>query len=130
MSICFYDPDCSRHSLPTWPWGFAPTHLATRSQLANRGLRPGGQEPAGQVRWHSRRTRDRSGVRTALLYDTGHARPKRLPSLAVLASLERAMAARRTCLTCKTTFDWCIPTSLGQCPDCHNRCVAADEWEE
>ncbi|RNL83576.1 RRQRL motif-containing zinc-binding protein [Halostreptopolyspora alba] len=121
MSLArFYDPDGDRHGLPTWPWGYAPDHLATRGQLATRGLRPGGQNPAGQVMWRSRRALGRGGVRTALLYDTRHAREKRPPSLAVLAALERAMAARRTCPTCQQVFEFCIPTSLGQCPDCHH----------
>ncbi|MDA2804464.1 RRQRL motif-containing zinc-binding protein [Nocardiopsis suaedae] len=122
----FYDPDGARFGLPSWPWGWAPPYLATRGQLAARGLRPGGQEPVGQITWRSRRApTGRGGIRYALLYDTRTAKPKRAPTPAVLASLERAMAARRTCPTCRHTFDFCLPTSLGQCPDCHYGTAAA-----
>ncbi|WP_017559083.1 RRQRL motif-containing zinc-binding protein [Nocardiopsis baichengensis] len=121
----FYDPEGTRYGLPSWPWGWAPAHLATRAQLAARGLRPGGREPVGQVTWRSRRApKGGGGIRFALLYDTRLALPKRTPSAAVLASLERAMAARRTCPTCRTIFEFCIPTSLGECPDCHTAAVA------
>ncbi|PSK80460.1 hypothetical protein CLV63_1558 [Murinocardiopsis flavida] len=115
----FYDPDATRHGLATWPWGHAPAHLATKKQLAARGLRPGGQEPAGQIRWRSRRAPPGArGVREALLYRIEDAVPKRVPTPAVLASLARAMRARRTCPTCRLTFVYCLPTSLGECAAC------------
>lgn len=115
----FYDPEAQRHGLPTWPWGHAPAHLATRKQLAERGLRPGIQDPVGQIRWRSRRAPPgTNGVREALLYRVADAQPKRVPTPAVLASLARAMRARRTCKTCLLTFTFCLPTSLGECPAC------------
>lgn len=118
----FYDPDGERYDLPTWPWGHAPAHLVTRTQLAAYGLRPGGHEPVGQLMWHSRRARATGGVRAALLYDTALALPKRVCTPAMAAGLARAMQARRTCPACTTVFDFCIPTSLGCCPDCHRNC--------
>ena len=76
----FYDPDGSRYGLPTYPYHWAPRHLATIRQLRARGLRPGGQQPAAQILW-------RKGRRVAYLYHidagaaqtAGHPRPARRP---------------------------------------------------
>ncbi|ARZ68738.1 hypothetical protein SMD11_3094 [Streptomyces albireticuli] len=51
MAVRFYDPTGARHGIPTYPWSLAPDGLATRRQLRDQGLRPGGQEIAAQVMW-------------------------------------------------------------------------------
>lgn len=50
----FYDPDGARYGLPTYPYKWAPKIYATRRQLSDRGLRPGGQEPCAQIIWRYR----------------------------------------------------------------------------
>ncbi|MFI6522612.1 RRQRL motif-containing zinc-binding protein [Spirillospora sp. NPDC050679] len=115
-SARFWDPAGERHGIPTYPWGLAPEHLVTRRQLAEAGLRPGGQDPVAQVRWHSGHRTRRAGV--AYLYDARRALPKRPMTPGRQAALERAMAARRTCPVCCTVADYCIPTSVGACNDC------------
>ena len=47
----FYDPDGSTYGMPTYPYRWAPTGLATRRQLRARGLRPGGQPITAQIIW-------------------------------------------------------------------------------
>ncbi len=44
-----YCPSGGKFGIPTYPWRYAPTGLATRRQLRALGLRPGGQEVAAQV---------------------------------------------------------------------------------
>lgn len=117
--MAFHDPAGTRHGgLPTWPWGAAPAHLQTRGQLRARGLRPGGQDPAGQVRWRSRKAAHDGWVREALLYDVRLALPRRVPSPAQLQALARALAARRHCPRCRTDTGYVLPTRLGVCLDC------------
>ncbi len=126
----YLDPYGQRYGLPTYPWGLAwilDEDLATRKQLAAMGLRPAGQEPAAQLMWRSRRTKG-GHPRTALLYRISLARPKREPSPAVLASLHRALRARRTCPTCHLVFVYCMPTSLGECPNCVDG-TTPETWE-
>lgn len=113
----FLDPTGARYGLPTFPLRMAPAGLATRRQLTARGLRPGGQQPVAQLMYRRYR---RTCV--AALYDIAHAVPKRAPSPRLLASLDRAMAARRTCPTCHQLRGYCIPLSLGECLDC------AESW--
>lgn len=117
--VAFYDPAGARHGgLPTWPWGAAPAHLLTRGQLRAQGLRPGGQPPAGQIRWRSRKAAHAGWVREALLYDERLALPRRTPSAAQLQALARALAARRWCPRCGTHAGYVLPTRLGVCLDC------------
>ncbi|MEV2278522.1 RRQRL motif-containing zinc-binding protein [Nocardiopsis sp. NPDC049922] len=116
----FLDPDGSRYGLPTYPWGMAwvaDDGLATRKQLSAMGLRPGTSEPVAQLMWFSRRAR--GGVRTAALYRIDQALPKEEFTEARARGLAAAMRARRTCPTCRLVFVYVIPTSLGQCPACH-----------
>ena len=61
------------------------TGFATRRQLRAMNLRPGGQEPAAQIVW-------RSGKRMAWLYLIEVAKPKRVPTLAQEAALDKAIA--------------------------------------
>ncbi|WP_019632672.1 RRQRL motif-containing zinc-binding protein [Actinomadura atramentaria] len=114
----FWDPAGRRFGIPTWPWRMAPGHLATRRQLAAAGLRPGGQPVAGQVLRHRPR-----GLLVAYLYDVAFAKPKRVPTTAQLAALDRALAARRTCPRCRTDVGYVLPRRVGACLDC------AEPWE-
>ncbi|WP_019901596.1 RRQRL motif-containing zinc-binding protein [Salinispora arenicola] len=110
IRAAFYDPEGNRYGIPTYWWRGAPAGYATRRQLRERGLCPGGQPIAAQILWR--------GVRAAYLYQLDLARPKRTASPAVLAALAKAMRARRTCPTCRTVRPYCIPLSLGECVDC------------
>src|SRR5262249_29417668 len=89
-----YDPTGQHHGgMPTYPYKSAPTGLPTRRQLRRLDLRPGSQPIAAQILW-------RKDKRVAYLYRIDLARPKRTPTLAQLAALDKAMLARRTCVTC------------------------------
>ncbi|QHZ00348.1 hypothetical protein SSPS47_35185 (plasmid) [Streptomyces sp. S4.7] len=92
--------------------------LMTRRQLRTAGLRPGGQEPVGEIRW-------RRGTRVAYLYDRATALPVRPMTPAKARALEAAMRARRTCPNCSQDRGYCIPTSLGICPPCAGIGLAA-----
>lgn len=78
-------------SLPVFPRKQAGReNLATRRQLREMGLRPGGQEPAARIEC-------RSGKRFAWLFRIDLAKPKFQMTLAKEAALDKAMAARQTC---------------------------------
>jgi hypothetical protein len=109
----FYDPDGVRHGLPTYPYRWAPTHLATRRQLRAAQLRPGGQPIAAQILWlHKGR------IRVAYLYDIAATKPKRVATPAQLVAIRKALRARCTCTTCGAIKPYFIPRSLGECLDC------------
>ncbi|MFE4207366.1 RRQRL motif-containing zinc-binding protein [Streptomyces goshikiensis] len=110
---CF-DPVGRVHGLPTFPWRLAPEGLATRRQLRALGLRPGGQDIAGQVL----RPRRRRGPLTAFLYRIDRAKPVRPMTEARAAALAKANAARRTCPVCRRDAGYVIPASLGACAPC------------
>ena len=109
--IQFYDPEGTRHGMPTYPYRWAPQGLLTTRQLRARGLRPGGQDIAAQILW-------RRGKRVAYLYREDLAKPKRQATPAQLAAISRALRARRTCQTCGTEKLYYIPRSTGECNDC------------
>jgi rubredoxin len=111
--VTFYDPDGQRYGLPTYPYHWAPDGLLTMRQLRAKGLRPGGQSIAAQILWRHRRQR-----RVAYLYREDQSKPKRQATPAQLASIARALRARRTCPTCGVEKDYCIPLSTGECNDC------------
>ncbi|GGN73971.1 hypothetical protein GCM10010112_43660 [Actinoplanes lobatus] len=113
IRAAFHDPDGDRYGIPTYWWRGAPAGYATRRQLRERGLCPGGQPVAAQIMW-----RGVGGVRAAYLYRLDLARPKRTATPAVRAALAKAMRARRTCSTCSTVRPYCIPRSLGCCIEC------------
>ncbi len=111
-SYRFYDPSGRHHAgTPTYPYKLAPDGLATRRQLRRLGLRPAGQPIAAQILW-------RKGKRVAYLYRIDLAAPKRIPTPAQLAALNRALLARRTCATCHRVKDYYIPRRYGECLDC------------
>ncbi|SDK79563.1 RRQRL motif-containing zinc-binding protein [Streptomyces indicus] len=113
---CF-DPTGARHGIPTFPWKYAPDGYATRRQLREKGLRPGGQPVAAQL---MRRTRRRkSGCAIAYLYRLDKALPVRPMTSRKWGALALAMLARRTCGVCRITYSYCLPTSLGMCLHCH-----------
>jgi hypothetical protein len=101
--------------LPTCWWNRAPVGLATRRQLRELGLAPGGHPPVAALR------RRPGGYLRAWLYRLDRAVLKRVASPAVLAALAAAMTTRRTCPTCRRDTGCCIPRSLGQCWQCHLR---------
>ncbi|WP_078965382.1 RRQRL motif-containing zinc-binding protein [Streptomyces sp. IGB124] len=117
MSLRFadcFDPDGRVHGLPTFPWRLAPDGLATRRQLRALGLRPGGQDIAGQIL----RPRFRRDPLTAFLYRVDRALPVRPMTPAKAAALAKANAARRTCPECRRDAGYVIPASLGMCVPC------------
>jgi hypothetical protein len=109
-----YDPEGERHSMATFPFHYAAKGLLTRRQLRAQDLAPGGQEPCAQILW-----KHNGKQRVAYLYDEAKAVPKRVPTPAQLEAIAKALAARKTCQSCGETKDYCIPTSLGECSDCH-----------
>ena len=113
IRAAFHDPDGTRYGIPTYWWRGAPPGYATRRQLRERGLCPGGRPVAAQVLWTGV-----GGTRAAYLYRLDLARPKRTATPAVHAALAKAMRARRTCRTCRTVRPYCIPRSLGECLEC------------
>ncbi|MFD3532306.1 RRQRL motif-containing zinc-binding protein [Streptomyces sp. NPDC058664] len=60
----------------------------------------------------------RHGWRYAYLYDTQRALPIRPMTPGRWRSHEAMMRARHTCPACRLDRGYCIPTSLGTCPDC------------
>ncbi len=88
-----------------------PGHLRTRRQLAAEGLRPGGQEIAGQVLWNSRRYNAPGGVRAAYLYDVRFALPKRVPSERQRIALGKALAPAYTAPSAGATPDTSCPAT-------------------
>lgn len=122
----FYDPEGTKHGVPSWPWRMAPADLFTRRQLAGLGLRPNGQPVAGLLLWSSRRysRRRQPAVRFAVLYRADLAAPRREPTQAQLIALAKADHARRTCRTCGEVRPYVIPRSLGECTDCADAAAA------
>lgn len=110
----FHDPDAEEHPIPTYWWKGAPDDTyATRRQLRAKGLAPGGQDPAAQVLWCGA-----GGVRVAYLYRLDRAVPKRHATPAQLAAVGKALAARRTCPTCRVERPYYISRKFGECLDC------------
>jgi hypothetical protein len=109
----FYDPEGARYGLPTYPFHWAPKGYLTRRQLRDKGLSPGGQDVQAQILW-----RHKSQRRVAFLYEEELAKPKRVPTPAQLAAVEKALTARKTCPSCRTVKPYCLPKSLGECLEC------------
>ncbi|WP_199043197.1 RRQRL motif-containing zinc-binding protein [Glycomyces salinus] len=111
----FDDPTGARFGLPTFNFRSAPAGLATRRQLAAKGLTPGRQDIAAQILW-----RRRGKVRCAYLYREDLAVPKREATPAQLAALLKAWAANATCPSCGQGREYYIPRRWGECLDCHD----------
>lgn len=109
--------------VPTWAWRCAPAGLVTRRQMRAQGLSPGKAEVIAQVVC-------RRGRKVAYLYDPAECRPKRVATPAQLAAATKATKARRWCPTGRHYADYCIPTSLGECIECHYRPAAAEPTEQ
>ena len=120
MRAADFDPTGEHHGgLPTYGWRQAPPGLATRRQLTDMGLRPGGQDIAAQMIFHR-------GERVAYLYRVDLALPKRVPTLRQEEALDRAMAARQTCPLCGIRWPICLPLkTLGSCLGCYEQQAAA-----
>ncbi|MCH7230197.1 hypothetical protein L0U85_04875 [Glycomyces sp. L485] len=108
----FDDPAAEWFGLPTFNYRHAPRGLATRRQLAAKGLTPGRQGIAAQILW-------RRGRRRAYLYREDQAVPKREATPAQLRALMKAWVTLSTCPTCEREFDHYIPRRFGECLDCH-----------
>ncbi|MFG3384385.1 RRQRL motif-containing zinc-binding protein [Streptomyces sp. NPDC047999] len=108
-----YDQD--NGAIPVFRWRQAGPAYATRRQLRVMGLRPGGQEPVARIEC-------RRGARFAWLYRVDLALPKRTPTLAQEAALDRAMAARQQCPgPCRRRYHHCLPLrTLGTCLECYD----------
>ncbi|MFI0470931.1 RRQRL motif-containing zinc-binding protein [Saccharopolyspora sp. 5N102] len=106
------------NGLPTFPFGFAPSGLATRRQLRAAGLCPGGQDVVAQIVW-------RRGKAWAGLYDESLARPKRTPTPAQHRAWQAAMTARRRCLRCGLDAGYYLPRTTRTCWNCTNNEAAA-----
>ncbi len=79
--------------LPDYPyWDSVPDHFKTETQLGKLGLRPGPDVKTPSLRALCSYTAHRED-KVYKLYDLGEAVPKRKPSLAQLAALEKANAA-------------------------------------
>lgn len=109
----------SADTLPVYGWKQAPLGLATRAQLRKRGLRPGGQDVVGEIRWRSKLTRGE--WRSAWLYLVDRALPVRPMTPGRARALEAAMRARRTCPECHRDAGYVISTSLKACVPCADR---------
>ncbi|MFP8945215.1 RRQRL motif-containing zinc-binding protein [Streptomyces fenghuangensis] len=111
-------------TLPEHDRGACPDHLVTRRQLRALGLSPGGHGPVAVLRCKRCAYRpDQSCTHPsrAWLYDITLARPKRVPTLAQEWALDRAMAARQTCPTCRRRYFHALPLrTLGCCLECHD----------
>lgn len=106
-------------TLPVYEWRAAPAGLATRRQLAADGLRPGGQDPVALIRCRRCLARPTRECRlTGYLYRRDLAKPKRVPTLAQEEALDKALAARQTCTTCRTRQPYCLPRSDRRCATC------------
>ncbi|MFF9593864.1 RRQRL motif-containing zinc-binding protein [Streptomyces sp. NPDC014646] len=113
VDVDVHDPDDG--PLPVLRWKQAGyTSLATRRQLRDMGLRPGGQEPVARIEC-------RRGQRFAWLYRIDKALPKIPMTLAKEAALDKAMAARTTCPRCSRRYHYCLPLrTIGSCLECHD----------
>lgn len=125
----FNDPEAEHNPLPTYPYHMAPKGLATKRQLRKDGLSPRGEIQAQIFWWHGG-TRYRNGRlgrtrRTAYLFKISAAVPVRPMTGPMWVSHHAMMAARMTCPACNNIKPYCIPTSLGECNDCHDRARSA-----
>ena len=112
--IDFYDPDGGRYGLPTYPYHCAPDGLLTIRQLRDKGLRPGGQDHRRADLVAAQGQTPASPTSTASTSPC----PNGTPPPPSWWRSAKALAARRTCPTCRTEKDYYIPRSTGECNDC------------
>jgi hypothetical protein len=104
VDVDLYDPGDG--SLPVFRWKQAGhANLATRRQLREMGLRPGGQEPVARIEC-------RGGRRFAWLYRIDLAKPKLPMTFAKESALDKAMAARQTCGICRRRYFHCLQAAV------------------
>lgn len=113
------DPyDDATSPLAVHRWRQAPKGLATRRQLRQMRLRPGGHEPVARIEC-------RGGKRWAWLYEIDKALPIRPMTLAKEIALDAAMSKRQTCPKCGRRYYHCLPLkTLGACLECAEGIVA------
>ncbi|MEU4878313.1 RRQRL motif-containing zinc-binding protein [Streptomyces sp. NPDC021608] len=111
-------------TLPEYDRATVPDGLATRRQLREMGLSPGGNRgPVAILRCRLCATRPQWSCRhptRGYLLRVDLAKPKRTPTLAQERALDQAMAARQTCDLCKRRFYICLSIRLGCCLECHD----------
>ncbi|MCX4598321.1 hypothetical protein OG819_55275 [Streptomyces sp. NBC_01549] len=107
-----YAPTKPQTTIPVYKRNQAPEGLATKRQLRDMGLRPGGQEVVAEV--------ETLGPKNGYLYENAQAKPVRPMTLAKEHALDKAMAARQTCPDCGRRFYGCLRVSLGICLECHD----------
>ncbi|MEU3226784.1 RRQRL motif-containing zinc-binding protein [Streptomyces sp. NPDC006976] len=101
-------------ALPVYRWKQAPKGLATRRQLRQMRLRPGGHDPVATIEC-------RGGKRRAWLYEIDKALPVRPMTLAKELALDKAMEARQRCPLCRRRYFHCLPLkTLGSCLECYD----------
>jgi hypothetical protein len=101
------------YGMPTYPWGLAPKHLATRRQLAAQGLRKGGHDPVAQMLRPRRKGRP---PLIAYLYDTETAVARRPWTPAKQVAVQKAADSRKVCHDCGTRLGY-VP-HFGVCNTC------------
>lgn len=102
------------------PWGWADRSLlATRRQLRDMGLRPGGQSPVAVLVFQHTIPGCRS-VEHADLFLIARAVPKRTATPAQRAAISKALAARRTCQLCGREQDHYLSTLSRLCVRCED----------
>ena len=109
----FYDPDGTRHGIPTYPYRWAPGPLHHPAAPRPRACAPAGS-PSPPRSCGTTTAHAASPTSTAPTSPC----PKRQATPAQLAAIGKALAARRTCAVCGTEKPYCMPRSTGQCNDC------------
>lgn len=108
------DPSGERYGIPAFHRNSWPAGYATRRQLAEKGLRKGGQEPAA---WLISR-----GRIFAYLYLIEKAKPQFRKTPAKLAAVWTAARSRQRCHQCERTGLGYVPQQTapawGRCNDC------------
>ncbi|WP_326621816.1 hypothetical protein OHA57_39630 (plasmid) [Streptomyces anulatus] len=110
--------------LPEFDRGTVPEGLVTRRALRDMGLSPGDNRgPVAILRCRLCGTRPQWSCRhptRGFLLPVDLAGPKRIPTLAQELSLDRAVAARRTCPKCsRRYYYYCLPLrTVGSCDPC------------
>lgn len=121
--------------LPLLSWGSAPSHLlATRRQLRELGLRPGGQEPVAYLYFRCRRALKVVFAELFLISDAAAHRPA---TPAQHTAIAKANLARRICRGCGRDAGYVVPAEWGKrCESCwstsvdnpaHQTTTAADQ---